>query len=359
MTQRIPTLETARLIVRELTMDDLDAVHRLLNDAFGGETPREVRERWLRWTVLSYEMFAMLEQPHYGERAIALKETGELVGAIGIVPYIDSFAQVPAFKRGPDDPARAEVGLFWAIAPAHQGRGYATEAARVVVYYLFRYLRLGRVIATTAADNHASQAVMRKLGMTVAPAQESAPPGAAVVGVLDNRSAWRTTLYGVIRHPTEPRLFCRQWRRGWGPPQARVRRYVWNASTEAIARALRRPVGGPVWVNRLLHYAEDEERKRIAGVYEVAPDEPPGAGEWVDRGRLATLPLRDEWLRPILDDYLRALESGVVPAARPVWADPRGGPAFVPGSSGRWAGWGTRRPGWSRSSIGACRRSCG
>jgi RimJ/RimL family protein N-acetyltransferase len=133
--RRIPALETQRLIIRELAMDDLDSIHSVLNKAFGWEMPLPERQRWLQWTVLGYEMFAMLEQPHYGERAVVLKETGKVIGAVGIVPYLDAFNKVTAFRRTPDSPATAEVGLFWAIDPAQHGNGFAREAARALVEY--------------------------------------------------------------------------------------------------------------------------------------------------------------------------------------------------------------------------------
>jgi RimJ/RimL family protein N-acetyltransferase len=184
VTRRIPTLETERLHIRELTMADLDLIHRILNDAFGAKTPLAARERWLQWTVLGYEMFADLAQPHYGERAVTLKETGTLIGAVGIVPYIDDFSGLVAFNT-PAGRATAEVGLFWAVDPAHQGQGYATEAARATVNYLREVVKLGRLIATTAPTNFASQAVMRKLGMTLEHLEKRQPPRKIVVGVLD------------------------------------------------------------------------------------------------------------------------------------------------------------------------------
>jgi RimJ/RimL family protein N-acetyltransferase len=183
---RIPLLETERLIIRELTSDDLHAVHRILDAAFGTATVLAVRRRWLEWTALGYEMFAMLEQPHYGERGIALKATGELIGAIGIVPYRERFGCVAALGYPADAPATAEVGLFWAVAPEQQGRGYASETARALAAYLFTHEHLGRVIATTDPDNLASQGVMRKLGMMVERLEPPQPPGPLVVGVLEN-----------------------------------------------------------------------------------------------------------------------------------------------------------------------------
>ena len=186
MTRPIPTLETERLSVRELTMEDLEAIDRVLRESLGWETPVAERQRWLQWTVLAYEMFAMLGQPHYGERAVTLKETGEIIGAVGIVPYLDTFNRVAAFKRPPGTLATAEVGLFWAIAPAHQGKGFATEAARALMEYLFTHEKLGRIIATTGYENLASQRVMQKLGMRVQHLEKAQPADQFVVGVLEN-----------------------------------------------------------------------------------------------------------------------------------------------------------------------------
>ena len=188
VTTRIPTLETERLIIRELTLDDLEPLHRVLNRAFGRNTPLDLRERWLQWTVLGYEMFEMLEQPHYGERGIVLKSTGELIGAVGIVPYIDAFGPIADLNGRPDGLATAEVGLFWAVAPADQRQGCATEAARAITNYLFDRLNLARVIATTGGNNLASQAVMRNIGMTIHHVEIARPPGEYVLGVLRNPS---------------------------------------------------------------------------------------------------------------------------------------------------------------------------
>jgi RimJ/RimL family protein N-acetyltransferase len=187
MDRRIPTLETERLIIRELTMDDLESINNVLNRAFGWEIPLGERQRWLRWTVLGYEMFSMLGQPHYGERAIVLKETGELIGALGIVPYLDTFNKIRAFNRESNSPATAEVGLYWAIDPVHQRKGFAPEAARALVDYLFTHEKLGRIIATTSYENLPSQKVMQKIGMTVQYLDEPQLPDLFVVGVLANK----------------------------------------------------------------------------------------------------------------------------------------------------------------------------
>jgi RimJ/RimL family protein N-acetyltransferase len=108
-----------------------------------------------------------------------------MIGAIGIVPYLNTFNSVTAFHRAANSPATAEVGLFWAIDPAYQGRGYAPEAAHAVIEYLFHHEKLGRIIATTGYENLPSQKVMEKLGMTVERLREPQPPDQFVVGVLE------------------------------------------------------------------------------------------------------------------------------------------------------------------------------
>lgn len=188
MIRRIPALETERLIIRELTMDDLESINTVLNKSFDWEMPMGERQRWLQWTVLGYEMFAMLEQPHYGERAVVSKATGEIIGAVGVVPYLETFNRVAAFNRAPNAPATAEVGLFWAIAPAHQHKGFALEAARALVEYLFTHEKLGRIIATTDYENLPSQKVMQKLGMTIQHLEEPQLPNKFVVGVLEDNT---------------------------------------------------------------------------------------------------------------------------------------------------------------------------
>lgn len=184
------TLETDRLIIRPLTLDDFDPIHAALNRAFGNY-PVEKRRHWLQWTVMNYEALANLYQPPYGERAITLKATGELIGAVGIVPCLGPFEKLPWFRDRLKQPASpgstTELGLFWGLRADQQGKGYATEAARAVVDFLFSPWGLGRVVATTEYDNAASIRVMEKLGMSIQRNPDPTPEWFQVVGVLENR----------------------------------------------------------------------------------------------------------------------------------------------------------------------------
>jgi [ribosomal protein S5]-alanine N-acetyltransferase len=190
----IPEFATSRLLIRPLAMADLEAIHRVLQRAFGEANDAAdsgalaERQSWLEWTIRSYEWHAKLHQPPYGERAVVLHSSGELIGAVGYVPSFAPFEQIPVFQTGNAPPgfATPEFGLFWAVEPEQQGHGFATEAARVLVEHAFGRLRVKRLVATTEYENGASQAVMRKLGMTLTRNLLPDPPWLQVVGVLDN-----------------------------------------------------------------------------------------------------------------------------------------------------------------------------
>jgi [ribosomal protein S5]-alanine N-acetyltransferase len=187
-------LTTERLIIRPFVEEDLPEIHRILNAAFKTGTPTHVeaglaeRRSWLRWSVLSAHWLPAMHQPPYGDRAVVLKETGQLIGAVGFVPALMPFDQIPELARvpGPREPGRMtpEVGLFWAIDPGHQRKGYATEAGAALLEYAFEEMRLWRTIATTEYHNRASQAVMRKLGMTLTRNPHAESEWMQVVGVI-------------------------------------------------------------------------------------------------------------------------------------------------------------------------------
>lgn len=194
----VPPLETERLIVRPFTMHDLDDVHRLLDidlatADFGteGALTLEERQDWLQWTVMNYEALARLYQPPYGDRAVTLRQTGEVIGACGYVPCFAPFGQLPSLRASSDNAVErlnsTEFGLFYAFSPAYQKRGYATEAARALIDYAFGQLNLGRIVATTTYDNAASMGVMRKLGMRIEKNPYEEPSWFQVVGILENR----------------------------------------------------------------------------------------------------------------------------------------------------------------------------
>jgi ribosomal-protein-alanine N-acetyltransferase len=166
------TIETARLIIRPFTSgDSLPAIRRILDQDFGdaadsGRAALKGSRSWLEWQVLNQEWFERMRQPPYGDRATAMKKDGKIIGAVGYVPCLAPFEQIPEL-RGASQPSgcyTTEFGLFYAIDPEYQKQGYATEAARGMLEYAFKQLHVKRLIAMTDYRNLASQNVMRKLG---------------------------------------------------------------------------------------------------------------------------------------------------------------------------------------------------
>lgn len=178
-------------------MDDLQDIHRILDVEldeanFGAESARrfEERKQWLSWTIASYTELARLYQPPYGERAVVLRSSGQLIGAVGYVPCLAPFEQLPSLRSphmgDSQCPHTTEFGLYYALSPSFHRQGYATEAARAMIDYAFNTLWLKRIAATTTYDNAASMSVMRKLGMRIERNPFSEPPWFQVVGILDN-----------------------------------------------------------------------------------------------------------------------------------------------------------------------------
>lgn len=82
--------------------------------------------------------------------AVILRETGELVADVSLRLVSEGHQQ-------------GELGFV--VHPAHQGKGYATEASQPMLAFAFNTLGLHRVIGRTEARNAGSARVLEKLGM--------------------------------------------------------------------------------------------------------------------------------------------------------------------------------------------------
>lgn len=155
-----PEIFTARLWLRAFGDDDAPTVQRLAGNRLVAETTATiphpygdgVAEAWIATHEASWIMGRGLVL------AIALRETGELVGAIGL-------NLAPEHKS-------AELG-YWLGEPFWR-RGFATEAARAVIDFGFTRLQLERIHAHHFARNVASGRVLEKAGMSVEGMQRAA-----------------------------------------------------------------------------------------------------------------------------------------------------------------------------------------
>ena len=145
-------LETARLRLRLWREDDLPAVARWNADPavmrHMGRGPLSLEE-----SAAALDRYRRHWDEHgFGIWAAELRETGELVGRIGL-----SF-----HSAWPADP---ELG--WLIARSHWGMGLATEGGSAGVEHGFGALGRRRLVSICVEENLPSRRVMAKLGFTL------------------------------------------------------------------------------------------------------------------------------------------------------------------------------------------------
>ena len=146
-------LETPRLLLRHLTLEDLPPLFELYRDP-------EMREYFpdgtltLEETKLEIEWFQSghPNHPELGLWATIERSTGEFLGRCGLLPWeIDC---IP------------EVELAFMIDKTRWGEGFASEAAIAIVSYAREVVRLKRLICLITPGNSASVRVAEKVRMT-------------------------------------------------------------------------------------------------------------------------------------------------------------------------------------------------
>jgi RimJ/RimL family protein N-acetyltransferase len=144
------TLETDRLILRRLTLDDAEFILRLVNDPSwlryigdrGVRTLEDARAYLRKGPIQMYEIFG------FGLYAAQRKLDGTVMGLCGLIKR--SFLK--------------DFDLGFALLPQYRGQGYAREAASAVLNHAREECDLLRVLAITALDNEPSIKLLENLG---------------------------------------------------------------------------------------------------------------------------------------------------------------------------------------------------
>jgi RimJ/RimL family protein N-acetyltransferase len=144
-------LETDRLILRRLSIDDAEFILDLLNQPSfirfigdkGVRTLDSARGFILQGPVASYE------RNGFGLYLTVLKESLVPIGICGLL------------KRD----TLEDVDVGFAFLPQFWSKGYAFESASAVIEYGRSVLGLKRIVAITQSDNQASIKVLEKIGL--------------------------------------------------------------------------------------------------------------------------------------------------------------------------------------------------
>lgn len=144
-------LDTARLLIRERTLADLEACLEMDRDP---EVTRYVAGPWHDPVAHGQFVEYRITRPYPpGLGYWTIRERSAPERFIGWVLLI------PDHGTGPD----VEIG--WRLIRSAWGRGIASEAARALLTHAFETVRLPRVIADIASENLASLRIAQKLGM--------------------------------------------------------------------------------------------------------------------------------------------------------------------------------------------------
>ena len=116
-------IETERLLLREYTMDDFDALYEIVSDEetmqhYPAPFDEAKTRHWIEWNLENYSQYG------FGLWAVVLKETGEFIGDCGIT------------MQNIDGEMLPEIGYH--IHKKHWRHGFAKEAARAVRDWVFR-----------------------------------------------------------------------------------------------------------------------------------------------------------------------------------------------------------------------------
>jgi len=145
-------LDTQRLKLRQLTLDDVDNLLQIFSDPvamqyYPSTFDREQTTRWVQKNLDRYKTDG------YGLWAMEDKTTDEFLGECGIT------------IQNVEGTSEDEIGYH--VLRKHWNKGYASEAAEACRDLAFTEMGMERLISWMIPDNLPSRRVAEKIGMTL------------------------------------------------------------------------------------------------------------------------------------------------------------------------------------------------
>lgn len=146
-------IETERLILREFTIDDAQAVYEFgANPEVHKYTGDELLTSLKRAKeIIETVVLKDYKNYGYGRWAVIFKPDNKLIGFAGLkyLPEID------------------ETDIGFRFLPQYWGKGIATEASIEILKYAFENLGIDRIIGIAMPENAASCRVLEKVGLSL------------------------------------------------------------------------------------------------------------------------------------------------------------------------------------------------
>ena len=147
----MPKLETKRLLLRPLTLDDSDRIEELAGEYDVAKSTINIPHPYPKGSACQFiESIQSAEQNNKIVMLVIVnKESQLLIGLINLNLSIQ-------YRRG-------ELA-YW-IGKPYWGNGYGTEAAKALLKYGFNQLKLNKIFAASFTSNTGSWKVMEKIGL--------------------------------------------------------------------------------------------------------------------------------------------------------------------------------------------------
>jgi len=173
-TTEFPHIETERLVLRQISLEDTEAIVRHFSDGemlkymnFGPIGSIEEAQRVIRWGKTIFENGSGILW------GIVERESGTFSGTLNYV------------KKEEEDGSSHRAEITYDLARAQWGKGYMVEAIKATLPYVFEEMNIVRVETTVHWENIRSARTLRSVGFTME-------------GFLRKYGCWRCGLIDVL-----------------------------------------------------------------------------------------------------------------------------------------------------------------
>ncbi|MDJ0736457.1 MAG: aminoglycoside phosphotransferase family protein [Nostocaceae cyanobacterium] len=137
---------------------------------------------------------------------------------------------------------------------------------------------------------------------------------------------WESYFYGILPHPSKPRVLMLSNQGNWFLPYVRVNQGISYSDFGVIKKVIEQEVGISVNILYYACYHYNKSKRQVHGVYVLEEDGSDGSieelkeGSWIDLETLRNLSLIIPEHKSIIEEYLIEIGSGNIPELRPPWA---------------------------------------
>lgn len=149
--RELPIIETGRLLLRKMTMEDASDLYAYASQpAVSNYLPWQVHQTMADSTAFLSFIIEGYHQQSKLAWAIELKANSRMIGTIVFVSW---------------NPKRHKAEIAYVLSPEYWGHGLMAEAVQALLSFGFQHMELNKVEASIMLENQQSRRLAEKLGM--------------------------------------------------------------------------------------------------------------------------------------------------------------------------------------------------